>query len=773
MLKSFILSTKLFWREFKAGEWFILFFALLLSISAVTTLDFYTDRLKRGLDQQSARFLGGDLAITSSSPIPVAWVHEAELLQLRTAEVWGYPSVVNAKNTMQLVNLQAVSNNYPLLDSSAGRQSTMTARVEPRLLPLMSLKMNDSITIGSANFRIDHILSGDVDTLNMGWAIAPRVMIRLDDVPATNTVLPGSIIDYRLLLVGEKNHLQEFVKWVGPQLKPSQRLLDARNQQIVLRDILDRIEQYLQLTILICIVMSGVAIALSVQQYMRRHYSHVALWRCLGMNKQNILLVFLWQFVIVVLVAGIIGVTIGYIAQEVLVNLFKDYLQFPMPAAGFSPVVKGFITSVFLLLAFAYPLISQLPQTSPLYLWRGDSILKGTREKFYFIISIMVLACLLFWIVDFSLLTLFFMNALAVSVGCLYAISLILLALIRRILVKTNGIVRRGLSNIVQHPESIMLQFTGFTLIVMLLLVLSMVRTSLMNQWQQSLPKSTPNYFAFNIAPSDIDKLRQAFKAQQVSIGGFYPMTRGRIIELNGKPIMSAIPVEARGANALHRELNLSWMLDYPSDNKIVAGAAWGVNDKNKSVISVEQTLAEKLHLHLGDELTFLIGEQKVKAIISNFRTLEWSSFHPNFYIIFPPGVLDGFPATYIASFYLASSQRDFINQIIAEFPNMTVIDVANILKQLQDLIAKLIIAIQYLFLFAFGAGVLIFIINVQASMDERRQTSNLLRVLGASKKYLVGSLMVEFVSLFVLILVSASILASGVFYVLDRIIIS
>ncbi len=759
-LKTFHLAMRWLWREWRASEWYVVFIALLLAVTAVTALNFYTDRLLQGVAQQSAKILGGDLIVTSPSPIPEAWKKEAARLNLRTADMWVYPSVVSANHQLQLANIQAVSATYPLVGDVTSHLAPQTAWVDPRLLSLLKLHLNDTLTLGAAQFHLAKTLTNDLDASNLGWIIAPRVLIRLDDVPATRTVIPGSRVEYRLLLVGDTMPLQQFRTWILPQLNSSQRLLDISTQQTMLWNVLQRTQNYLQLVLLVGVMMSGVAIAMSIQQYMRRHYAHVALWRCFGAKEKQIIQIVIYQLIIMAFIAGALGLVLGYFTQALFANLFKSVFQFPLPNTTLSPVVLGFMLSALLLFLFAYPLISELPHTSPLYIWRHQLTASSTRSKIYWVIMIVVVIALLYWFMNYSLLTLFFIDVLLLSVGFLYALSLLLLYCIRIIMQQTEGVIRRGLSQLVHYPESVSIQIVGFTLVIMAIILLNMVRTDLVENWQQSLPTYSPNYFAFNIAPTDLPALQQFFHQQHIHIVGLYPMVRGRLIALNGKPIMSAVPPDSRGNNALHRDLNLSWMWQFPSDNKIVQGRSWSTLDQGKPLLSVEDRLAQDLQLKMGDELTFQIGSEIVSARISSIRTVEWSSFHPNFFVIFVPGILNHLPATYITSFHLLSNETNLLNQLVQQFPNITVIDLANVLNQLLNLIGKITLALQYIFLFSLGAGVLIFMTSLQASMDERRQTYHLLRVLGAGQRYINKSIMVEFICLGLVILSASFLLA-------------
>lgn len=764
MLKAFYLANRFLWRELRSGEWVIIFFALFLAVSAVTGLHFYTDRLQRGIDALSVKLLGGDLVVVSPAPFSADWIAHANQLQLHNTQVWIYPSVISTQNKMQLVNIQAVANNYPL--DKPLQLPHNAVYVDARLLPILNANLNDSITIGAAAFKIAEILPSDLDMVNTGWVIAPRVLLRLDDVPITKTVLPGSRVEYRLLLSGSKTQIAEFRHWITPQLNPGQNLVDINNQRFPLRDSLDRADNYIQLVLLVCLLMSGVVIALSIRQYLLHHYDQVALWRCLGAEAQQIKWIFFWQLLLIAFAAGLAGILTGYGVQEVIAQVLNPFLRIPLVAPSFNPVWLGFMTSLFLLFAYAYPMISELPNTSPLYIWRNEITLSSTRLNYLFI-TLSLLLIYVYWTFDFSLLVLFFIDALLLSIGFIFAINILLLKVLGKLSNRCDGVIRRGLRQLVQHPDSTGIQLTAFALILMAILLLSAVRNNLLTHWQQNLPVRTPNYFAINIAPADVPSLQQFFTTHRISIDHIYPIVRGRIVELNDQPIMTAVPLEARGHNALHRELNLSWMLTYPSDNKVVAGSAWSTEAKGQALTSVEKNLAKDLHLKIGDQLTFQVGDKKFKTRIANLRSLDWASFHPNFYFIFPPSVIEDLPTTYMTSFYLDSDQTLLLNKLVAQYPNITVIDVANVLQQIQDIIGKISLAIEYLFYFAVGLGLLIFATSLQASMDERRETYSLLRLLGASRSYIVKSLVVEFLCLGLLVIALAIILAKVISYLL------
>ncbi len=768
MLKTSRLATKLLWREWRKGEWFVIFFSLLLSVAAITALHFYTDRLTRAFDQEGANFIGGNLVITSSTAIPDKWLQKITELKLKNATVWSYPSMItaimNGQQQMQLVTVQAVSEHFPLLTPQQ-RPARHTVWIDPRLQT--TFKINDTLVIGVENFVVAKILSTDMDALNTSLVIAPRVMMRVEDIPATKTVIAGSRVDYRLLMAGNTTDIQQFQQWVTPQLKSNQKIIDPRNQQLRIHSILERAENYTLLILLVCLLMSGVAIALSVHHYLKHHYAQAALWRCLGAKEKQIVAILIWQLLLVAVLAGGIGVAMGYGVHLLFVNLFKDVLPLTLPAASSTPVFMGFGISLFLLFSFAYPVIYQLPRTSPLYLWREQTPVYGMRGNLFFIAALSSVCLFIFIFTDFSLLTLFFIATLFICVGLLYACSLLLLRGLRLLTPHTQGAIRRGLSQLMHYPDSVSLQFIGFTLILFALLTLALVRIQIINDWQQNLPQQTPNYFVINIAPEDKTRFNQFLQQQHITHKNMYPIVRGRLTALNQKSILTAVPESARNNNALHRELNLSWMWQFPEDNKIVSGRAWNKTDENKAFVSVEKSLADDLGLRLGDTLAFQLADKQFSAEIISVRTLNWLSFRPNFYMLFPPGFLDNLPMTYMTSFYLSPQQTVLLKQLSTAFPNITIIDVAEMLKQITYLMTKISLAMQYLFLFALGIGVLIFIASLQASLAERRETYYLLHMLGAGKKYIYKSIGVEFMVLAIFIVGMSWLLAQSVTFLL------
>ncbi len=165
-------------------------------------------------------------------------------------------------------------------------------------------------------------------------------------------------------------------------------------------------------------------------------------------------------------------------------------------------------------------------------------------------------------------------------------------------------------------------------------------------------------------------------------------------------------------------------------------------------MLSVEQGIAEELDLHLGDTLTYRAAGQQFSAPITSLRTVEWDSFRANFFVLAPPGVLDEFPVSYMSAFYLPSDQHQLLNDLVRQFPNITVFDVDAIMGQVRGIIERVTLAVEYVFVFTLLAGLMVMYAAIHSSRDERIHEAAILRTLGARRGQLLGSLLLEYVGL-------------------------
>jgi putative ABC transport system permease protein len=254
-----------------------------------------------------------------------------------------------------------------------------------------------------------------------------------------------------------------------------------------------------------------------------------------------------------------------------------------------------------------------------------------------------------------------------------------------------------------------------------------------------------------NIRPDEGAAVRAFFADRGLPPTELVPMVRARLASINGVEVGKIAFKSDRAKDFVEREANLTYTRQLRDDNKIVAGSWWREGDGKGARVSVEQDYAERLGIRLGDTLAYDVAGEMVTAQVASLREVRWDSFQPNFFVVFSPGVLEQVSGTLITSVHVEPSQRPALVDLVKRFPEVTVIDIDALLSQVRDVMDKATLAVQYVFLFTLLAGLMVLLAAVQATRDERRYESAMLRTLGASRKVVFQGVAAEFVVLGVL----------------------
>jgi putative ABC transport system permease protein len=297
-------------------------------------------------------------------------------------------------------------------------------------------------------------------------------------------------------------------------------------------------------------------------------------------------------------------------------------------------------------------------------------------------------------------------------------------------------------------------------------LLLTFTRNDLVDAWRRSAPPDAPNRFLIGVQADQLGAVRELLAARGLGAAELYPMVRGRLAEVNGKPVSEDDYADERSKRLVEREFNLSYATELPGHNQIAAGR-WFAPDAQET--SVEEGIAQRLGWKLGDELTFTVGAERFSARITSLRKLRWDSMKINFFVIVPPAVLRGYPASFVSAFRVAPGQEPAMDELARRFPNLTLVDVSAALRQAQGVIDQVINAVQFVFLFALGAGLLVLYSALVATEDERRREAAVMRVYGASRRHVTGSQRVEFLAMGLVAGVLAALGAAAIGQLLAR----
>ncbi|HEU0189096.1 MAG TPA: FtsX-like permease family protein, partial [Gallionella sp.] len=445
-------------------------------------------------------------------------------------------------------------------------------------------------------------------------------------------------------------------------------------------------------------------------------------------------------------------------------------------------VASGFA----LLIGFAFLPLLQLRKVSPLRVLRRELGAPQTSTSMVYGMAVLVLAGLFLWQAGSFELGFAMLGGLLVGLLLFGGLAGLMLYGLAHYSSAFHPQLRHALNNLARHGRDSALQVVALGLGGMALLLLTLVRGDLLQSWQGKLPPETPNRFVVNIQPDQRQPLLDFFARQSLPQPELLPMVRGRLIAINAVPIMGDNYPDPRARELVERDFNLSWADQMPNWNELVQGQWWAPqsvdtntpslveplairlspqadkspvnrrmpvssslqtldsglrrNDEipsERKELSVEVGIAERLGIHLGDELTYEVAGSRFTARVSNLRKVQWDSMKVNFFVITTPELLRDYPVSYLTSFYLPPDKVRVGDQLVREFPTMLVIDTGALIAQVRGIMDQIAQTITVVFLFTLFSGLAVLYAALLATQDERIREAAILRTLGADSRYL------------------------------------
>ncbi|MNS09040.1 FtsX-like permease family protein [compost metagenome] len=697
-----------------------------------------SDRMEKGLSQQSREFMAGDRTLSSSRDVPQAWIDAARKQGLKVGQQLSFQTMTFAADTPQLASVKAVDDVYPmygdLQTNPPGLKPTAgSVLLAPRLMALLNLKTGDSIDVGDATLKIAGEVVQEPDSGFNPFQMAPRLLMNTADVAKTGAVQPGSRVTWRYKFGGTPAQLEAYENWLKPQLKPEHRWIGMEQDDGALGKSLERSQQFLLLSALLTMLLAVAAVAVAMGHYCRSRYDLVAILKTLGAGRAQLRKLIVGQWLMVLMLSAITGGAIGLLFEKVLMVLLKPVLPAELPPASLWPWLWAIGAMVVISLLVGLRPYRLLLATQPLRVLRRDVVASVWPLKFYLPAVVVVVVMLLAWLMGGSML-LWAVLAGAVVLALLCGVlGWMLLNLLKGLTVKSLP-VRLAINRLLRQPWSTLSQLSAFSLSFMLLAMLLVLRGDLLDRWQQQLPPESPNYFLINIAPEQVTPLKGFLAEHQIVPESFYPIVRARLTQINGKS------TEGNQDESLNRELNLTWQDKRPDHNPITAGN-W---PPKAGEVSMEEGLAARLKVGLGDTVTFTGDTQGFSAKVTSLRKVDWESLRPNFFFIFPSGALDGQPQSWLTSFRWENG-NGMLTQLNREFPTVSLLDIGAILKQVGQVLEQVSRALEVMVVLVTACGVLLLLAQVQVGMRQRHQELVVYRTLGASKSLLRTTLWCEF----------------------------
>ena len=811
------LGWRTLWRDLRSGELRLLMVAVTLAVAALTAVGFFSDRLQAGLQRDARQLLGGDAVVVSDNPPAAPWVEQADRLKLRHVLTLTFPTMGRADDAQggatRLVALKAVGDGYPLRGQlrlardAADREGQPTSGIPERgtvwvdaaLLEALALTSGDALLLGDARFRIAELIALEPDRGTGFMTFAPRVMLNAADLSATGLVQPASRITYRLAVAGDEPAVRQYLTWAEAEVKKPDvhgvRLESLGSGRPEMTRTLDRAEKFLSLVALLAALLSAVAVALAARGFAARHLDDCAMLRVLGLPQRAIAGAYTVEFVLVGLAASAAGVLIGYAVHHVFVALLAGLVDAALPPPSVWPVLFGIGIGLTLLVAFGLPPVLQLAQVPPLRVLRRDVGALKPASLAVLGLGVAGFAALLLAVSSDLTLGLIAVGGFAGAAAVFALLSWVAVKGLRRAVNEQTAprwlvLATRQMS---ARPAYAVVQISSLAVGLLALVLLVLLRTDLISSWRAATPADAPNRFVINVMPDQGEAFRATLKDAGVTKMDWYPMFRGRLVAINGKPVNPTDFSDDRAQRLVDREFNLSHAAERPPHNEISAGR-WQPNEAG--AVSVEQGLAETLGLKLGDRMTFDIAGTPAEGKITSLRKVDWASMHANFFVMFPLAEMPDMPITYIAAYRApeiwpqrASASREslppegaratlgrpgggaagFDNALVRQFPNISNVDMSATLVQVQRVLDQVIRAVEFLFGFTLMAGLIVLFAAVSATREERAREFAIMRAVGASSRLLGEVQRAELVGVGLLAGFLASAVAVGVGWAMAR----
>ncbi len=771
-----LIEIKLLWRDWRGGQLNLVISALVLAVMVVTAVSLFADRVERGLNQQISSFLASDLAVRGGIEISEEYRSKALELGLNTADTASFRSMVFAGQNNHLASVKAVSRAYPLRgeielsdDLSVGNPMLKSngpasgeAWIEARVFNLLDIEIGDKIEVGYLSLTVSNLIVNEPDRGSGFGAAGGRVMISLEDLPASQLVRPGSRIGYRLLMSGDNQAIRAYQDWYQQReqaLKKSSeikhfRLVTPENAEEQLADTMQRGRAFLLLSGTIGVLLAGLAMALASQRYASRLTDQVALMKAWGQSSGAIRRSQFTRLFLIAAISTLIGMLLGWLSHYLLLEVAKGLLNVELPGPSSRPWIVAMITGFVCVLGFALPALWHLPTIAPLRVLRRDlpDSLLGQGKRLA--IGITALLILTYWYSESLVTSLLFLGALFALFGICALIALQFLKLVQGFGSWRGSFTRLGLANLWRRRGQTLVQLVGFSTTLMLLLIVTGMRTNLIAEWQAQLPDDTPSHFVYNVADNEVESVKQLLKKAEVGTTDWYPMVRGRLVAINGEAISRERMAQSDG---LSREVNFTQTTELPVENNVIDGSWWQAPPTGLE-FSMEERVAAEIGVGVGDVIEFSIGGLKFDARLASTRSVNWQSMTPNFYVVFYPGALDKYAPNWVTAVRAAKTvaaergalvkQAPFVSSMVREFPTAVVIELGDIIGRIRDVINRVTQGLELILLLVLLCGALVLFAAIGVSYDERLRENAILRTLGSSKKIIVGALTVEYATL-------------------------
>ncbi len=723
--------------------YWLMFVATVITVGIVTSSLLITDRISLLLDRQASELLAADLVLASSNEIDDSYREQALRDGLQVSRSLSLRSAIFIDDDPRLIELKAVDSPYPLRgmleiarEITGSRQATtdIPERGEVWVDSKIAALVGSRIQLGEMHFDATRLLTYEPDRGGAIFNLAPRVLMNLEDLADTRLVVPGSRVKHRMMFAGDADAVARFKIWLMTSVQPGEEIQDLENARPEMRRALERTRKFFALAIVLTLVIAMAAIAITARYTANQEAPKVAMLRAFGISQLGLLKYYLRQLGTLWIIATLVGIGVGWCTQFALQWALDGWFGKALPQVNsLRPYLTAALVGLIALAGFSLPYLVNATTTPPMQVLRAAlnrrSWLRGLLITGSAVVAVFAVLMIL---MQNSLLA---VATLALVLACALILPLLLGWILRALLVSSRRrfwLRQYLLSRLRATSRGAIYVMSGFSLVLIAILLIAVVKDELLGEWQAQLPDDIPNYFLINIRTQDVAGIDTFLRQRDIEASPPYALVRARMTQINSVDADKIDFSDPRAAHSLNHTFNVTHAEALPDQNTIVEGA-WLSDSREPAQVSVEQGMAQRLELAIGDRLTLSVGSQRLQATVTSIRSVVWENFKPNFYLIANAELIESFPQTWLLSALIKDANKADLKLLLQRYPSVTLLDISEVMAQVRGIVEKASIALQFFFLFALASAVIVLLAAIQTGKHEREVESSLLRALSAN----------------------------------------
>lgn len=790
-------TWKMAWRDSRKNRKRLLIYisAIIIGVAAQVAITSFRDSLTTTINNQSKELLGADLEVETEAPFTGSQEALFDSLGGSQATITEFASMVlfPKNGRTRLSSIKALDGDFPFYGSietiPEGADSTFQeqkkALVDDALMIPFGIEPGDSIKVGAVTFEIAGSIKSIPGEAAAASMVGPRVFIPATLLDSTNLIQRGSRVEYKRYFKFEAGRNMAAVEEALERYEEREDENDFRYDTVEERreeigEAVNNLGKFLNLVGFIALLLGGIGVASSIHVYIKQKINTAAVLRCFGASSNQVTSIFLIQAVILGFIGALAGTLLGVGIQYLLPGLFSEFLPVDVElVVSWTAIGLGLFTGTGVALAFALMPLLALRKASPLYTLRTldeslTSLLpRRIKWSIYGLIVLTVFGYSTLLTSD-GLAGLLFTLGMIVSFGLLFLVARLLMSVVKRFFPSGWPYVwRQGLANLYRPHNQTATLMLSLGLGILLVSTLYFSQDMLMEELEFATRDDAPNLIFFDIQSDQNEGVNEILKKNDVPILQNVPLVTMRIDSINGQStdsISEDTSSRARGW-ALRREYRSTYRDSLLDSETLVEGEFVGSVQPGQNLvpISAAREITEDLAIGIGDTITFDVQGVPVRTYVSSLRDVDFQRVQPNFFMVFPTGVLENAPQFFVTVTRVPDDEVSarIQQQVVRDYPNVSAIDVTLILETINRFIDKISFAIEFMALFSIITGLIVLASSVATSRYQRIRESTLLRTLGAVKKQIISILSVEYLFLGILSAFTGFILSLGATWLL------